>query len=182
MEGWTEEEIRNKELRAPCGIFCGACAIYIATRDDSEKFRAIISSIWKTKPDETKCFGCMQTDPPKKLFGFCKQCAIRNCVRSKGFYSCNQCEQWPCDIIEKGDFAKEVPSPIIKSVLRVMKRAIPLWRAKVADYGDEKGSEEWARAECERYHCPSCGKPLYRSAQHCRACRTPVAEELDGVI
>ena len=22
MEGWTDEEIRNKNLRAPCGIFC----------------------------------------------------------------------------------------------------------------------------------------------------------------
>jgi hypothetical protein len=32
MEGWTDEEIKNKNLRAPCGIFCGACPIYIATR------------------------------------------------------------------------------------------------------------------------------------------------------
>ena len=25
MEGWTEEEIRNKALMAPCGLYCGAC-------------------------------------------------------------------------------------------------------------------------------------------------------------
>jgi hypothetical protein len=85
-------------------------------------------------------------------------------------------------MIEKGDFAEAVPSSFRKSVLRVMKRSIPIWRAKVAEYGDENGSVEWAQAECERYHCPSCEKPLYRSAQHCRACRTPVADELDGVI
>ncbi len=182
MEGWTEQEIRNKELRAPCGIFCGACAIYIATRDESEKFRAIISSIWGTKPEETKCFGCMQPDPAKKLFGFCRNCAIRNCARSKGFYSCHQCEKWPCAEMLQGEYANAIPAPLRKSVSRVMGRAIPLWWAKVATHGDEKGSAEWARAECGRYHCPSCGKPLYRSAQHCRACKRPVAEELDGAI
>lgn len=182
MEGWTEEEINNKNLRAPCGIFCGACALYISTRDENEKFRAIISSIWGTQPEETKCFGCMQPDPPKKLFGFCQKCALRNCAKSKGLYSCHQCEQWPCYILEKGDFADAVPSLFKNSVLRVMKRAIPLWRDKVAKHGDENGSLEWARAEAQRYHCPSCGKPLYRSAQQCRACKKPVADELDGVI
>jgi hypothetical protein len=85
-------------------------------------------------------------------------------------------------MIEKGDFADAVPSMFKKSIFRVMKRAIPLWREKVAKHGDEKGSLEWARAEAERYHCPSCGKPLYRSAQNCRACKKSVADELDGAI
>jgi len=66
--------------------------------------------------------------------------------------------------------------------VRVMTRTIPIWRAKVAEYGDEKGCVEWARAECERYHCSSCGKPLFRGAQRCRACKRPVADELDGSL
>jgi hypothetical protein len=182
MDGWSEEEIQNKELRAPCGIFCGACAIYLTTRDSNEKFRKIISGVWKTKPEDTRCYGCMQPDPPKMHFVFCRNCAIRMCAKSKGFYSCHQCEKWPCDEMLRGEYVDAVPSLFKQSILRVMKRAIPAWRDKVASLGDEKGSLEWARAECERYHCPSCGKPLYRSAQHCRACRKPVAEELDGVI
>jgi hypothetical protein len=105
MEGWSEEEIRNKGLMAPCGSYCGACGVYIATRDGNEKFKAII--------------------------------------------------EWPCDMIENFPFATGV---------RVMKRTIPLWRASVAEHADDKGSVEWARAECERYHCPSCGKPLFRGA------------------
>jgi hypothetical protein len=36
MEGWTEEEIRNKDLMAPCGLHCGTCGVYIATRDGRE--------------------------------------------------------------------------------------------------------------------------------------------------
>jgi len=66
--------------------------------------------------------------------------------------------------------------------VRVVKRAIPVWRAKVAEHGDEKGSIEWARSECERYHCPSCEKPLFMGAQRCRACKRPVADELDGSL
>jgi hypothetical protein len=66
--------------------------------------------------------------------------------------------------------------------VRVMKRTIPIWRAKAAMYGDEEGSVDWARAECERYHCSSCGKPLFRGAQRCRACKKLVADELDGSL
>ena len=66
--------------------------------------------------------------------------------------------------------------------LRVMKRAIPLWSAKVAEFGDEKGSVEWARAELNRYHCPVCRKSLFRGAKRCRACKEEVAEVLDGTL
>jgi hypothetical protein len=182
MKGWGEEEIRNKELRAPCGIFCGACAIYLATRSGSEKLKSYIAGLWGVRPEDVNCHGCMQTDPPKALFGFCKSCAVRNCARSKGLYSCHQCEKWPCAEMERGEYINAVPVSVRQSISRVRNRAIPLWRKKVAASGDEKGSLDWARAEAERYHCPSCGEPLYRSAQQCRACKRPVAEELDGTI
>jgi len=66
--------------------------------------------------------------------------------------------------------------------VRVMKRAIPVWRAQAAELGDEQGSAEWARLECERCHCSACGQPLFRGAQRCRACKKPVADELDGTL
>jgi hypothetical protein len=172
MEGWSENEIAKKELMAPCGLYCGTCGVYISTRDDNEKFRARMGNLYGTKPEETHCLGCMQADPPKKLYKYCGYCPIRNCVKSKGYYSCHQCAQWPCDDINNFAFTTGV---------RVMKRTIPLWRSKVAEYGDEKGSVEWARLECERYHCSGCGKPLFRGAQRCRACNRSVADELDGV-
>jgi hypothetical protein len=72
---------------------------------------------------------------------------------------------------------EEFPLPVGR---RVMKRAIPAWREQVARHGDEKGSVEWARSECERYHCPGCGHPLFRGAIRCRGCGREVADELDG--
>jgi hypothetical protein len=173
MEGWTEEEIQDKNLMAPCGLYCGACGVYIATRDKNEKFKVVMGNLYGTKVEDTECHGCMQSEPTKKLYGYCTMCAIRNCVRAKGYYSCHQCGQWPCSIIENFGLV---------TGLRVMKRAIPLWRAKAAELGDEKGSVEWARAELARYHCPACGKPLFRGAKRCRACKEAVAEFLDGTL
>jgi len=173
LKGWKEEEIRNTDLMAPCGLYCGACGIYIATRNGNEKFRTVMANLYQTKPEETECFGCMQPDPPKKLYGYCQTCQIRDCVKSKGFYSCHQCREWPCALIQNFSLA---------TGLRVMKRTIPVWRAKVAEHGDEEGNVEWVRSELERYHCPSCGEPLFRGAQRCRACKSSVADELDGSL
>jgi hypothetical protein len=173
MEGWKEEEIRNKSLMAPCGLYCGACGVYIATRDGNEKFKATMANLYGTTPETTECLGCMQPDPPEKLYGYCQTCKIRDSVRTRGYYSCHQCQEWPCGLIENFGLA---------TGLRVMQRAIPIWRECVAAQGDEKGSVEWVRSELERYHCSSCGKPLFRGAQRCRSCKKPVADELDGAL
>ncbi|HVN72690.1 MAG TPA: DUF3795 domain-containing protein [Desulfomonilia bacterium] len=173
MKGWTEEEIRNRNLMAPCGLYCGACGVYIATRDNNEKFRTVMGNLYGTKPEETKCLGCMQPDPPEKLYGYCTMCTIRDCVRSKGFYSCHQCGDWPCSMISGFGF---------ETGKQVMLNTIPLWREKVAQSGDEEGSVEWARSVCERYHCPDCGSPLFRGAQKCRSCGRMVADDLDGSL
>jgi len=176
MKGWTEEEIRNKDLMAPCGLYCGTCGVYLATRDKNEKFRAIMANLYGTRPEDTACLGCMQEQEegrPKTMYVACSICEIRKCVKNKGFYSCHQCTDWPCEMIRKFGYA---------TGRRVMERVIPLWREKVAQHGDEKGSVEWARAQCERYHCPSCGEPLFRGAQRCRVCKEPVADVLDGSL
>lgn len=173
MEGWKEEEFRDKRLMAPCGLYCGTCGVYVATRDGNEKFKQVMGGLYGTPPEETLCRGCMQPDPPQQLYLYCKMCTIRECVKTKGYYSCHQCDGWPCDQIENFGLA---------TGRRVMQRTIPIWRQKVEELGDEEGSVEWARSECQRYHCPDCGKPLFRGAQRCRACKAPVAEKLDGSL
>jgi hypothetical protein len=171
MKGWTEQEFADKRLLAPCGLYCGVCGIYIAYRDGNAKFTEILAKLYGSKPEETICKGCAQDDPPECLYGYCRACKIRQCVRDKGYYSCHQCSDFPCLLIE------EFPFPVGQ---RVMKRAIPRWRELAAQHGDEKGSVEFARSECQRYHCPDCGNPLFRGAITCRNCKKDVATVLDG--
>jgi hypothetical protein len=87
-------------------------------------------------------------------------CPIKTCVREKGFESCHQCDGFPCETIEG------FPLPVGKKVIM---RAIPQWR--------EMGTEAWVAAEEARYHCPECGKPLFRGAKRCRECKAPVDQD-----
>jgi len=171
MRGWSEDEIADRRLMAPCGLYCGTCGVYIAHRDGNTKFRDVLAHLYGSRPEETACLGCMQPEPPECLYGFCQNCVIRDCVKERGFSSCYQCDDWPCDAV--GSF----PVPVGR---RVMRRAIPRWRALVAELGEPAGSEAWARSECERYHCPHCGYPLFRGATRCRSCRADIADALDG--
>lgn len=171
MKGWSEDEIRNKKLMAPCGLYCGVCGVYLAHRDGKTKFRDILARLYGSKPEETVCKGCMQDDPPECLYTFCQSCKLRDCVKDKGFYSCHQCDDFPCKLVD--DF----PVPVGR---RVMQKVIPRWRELVAELGQEEGGVAWAREQCQRYHCAGCGGPLFRGAQRCRTCGRDVAEELDG--
>ena len=95
MQGWTEEEFKNKDLMAPCGLYCGTCGVYIATRDGNQKFKTVMGNLYETKPEETECLGCMQPDGSKKLYAFCQSCKIRDCVKSKGYYACHHDRRFP---------------------------------------------------------------------------------------
>lgn len=171
MKGWEHKEFEDKRLMAPCGLYCGTCGVYISHRDGNTKFRDILAKLYGSKPEQTACKGCMQEDPPECLYVFCTSCKLRDCVKEKGFYSCHQCDEFPCEHV------KNFPVPVGR---RVMNRTIPKWRKLVAELGDEKGSVEWARSECERYHCPDCGEPLFRGAITCRSCKRNVSDTLDG--
>ena len=154
MKGWSEDEFADKRLMAPCGLYCGACGVYISHRDGNTKFRDVLARLYGSKPEETKCKGCMQEDPPDCLYGFCTMCKIRDCVRGKSFYSCHQCDEFPCQHI--GDF----PMTIGKKVIL---RAVPHWR--------EVGTEQWIRDEEARYVCPECGNKVFRGAVKCNQCK-----------
>ena len=173
MKGWTESEFAERSLMAPCGLYCGVCGVYLATRNGDAKFKALLGSLYGSAPEETECLGCMQPDPPQNLYGYCRVCPIRDCVRGRDLYSCHQCAEWPCALITGFPLA---------TGRRVMARTIPLWRDLVARHGVGAGDAAWARAECERYHCPDCGEALFRGAQRCRGCKAPVADTLDGSL
>jgi hypothetical protein len=143
----------NRELAAPCGLFCGVCAILIADRDDNAKFKEKLSALYGVPVESLHCKGCLSDD----VFEYCRVCPIKSCAAERGYEGCHQCDEFPCEHVEN------FPMPVGRKVIR---RSIPLWR--------ELGTEAWMEAERERYVCPSCGEPLFRGAKRCRACKEPV--------
>lgn len=149
----------NKDLLAPCGLYCGVCAIHIADRDNNLKFKERLVDVYKpfTKTiDDIKCSGCL-SENPENIFGYCQTCPIRDCVKSKGIDGCYQCNDFPCKFIER------FPIPVGKKVIL---RAIPSWK--------DLGTEKWVEEEEKRYHCPDCGNSLFRGAKRCNICGNSV--------
>lgn len=155
----------NHELIGPCGLYCGVCAIYIAGRDNNRKFKERLVTLYKggipgkgilpgsehLTVDDIKCRGC-QSD---EIFIYCRQCPIRDCVKAKGFEGCHQCDDFPCEYVEK------FPMTVGKKVIL---RAVPYWR--------EVGTEKFVADEASRYVCPVCGHRLFRGVTRCHGCKT----------
>jgi len=147
----------KKELLAPCGLYCGVCAIYIAHKDNNLKFKQILFPIYKAfakSVDDISCTGCLSDGV---VFPVCSKCPIKNCTREKGIEGCHQCDEFPCK------FITNFPIPVAK---KVISRSIPAWR--------ELGTEMWVEQEEKRYHCPECGNKLFRGAKRCNKCKATV--------
>ena len=146
----------NRELLAPCGLYCGVCGILMAHSDNNAKFKERLGSFYGVAEDDIVCEGCLSD----VRFKYCRQCAIRACTEGKNYEGCHQCGEWPCKLVE--DF----PVPVGKKVIM---RAIPTWR--------ELGTEKWVEEEEKRYHCPQCGEQLFRGTKRCRNCKEPVDQD-----
>ena len=99
----------NPDFCAPCGLYCGVCAIYMAHRDNNlnsrsgwwiftgEKSRGkgILPNCETLSMEDIKCRGCLSDEQ----FMHCRQCDIRECTKEKGYIGCHQCAEFPCRIL-----------------------------------------------------------------------------------
>jgi hypothetical protein len=110
----------NKNFLAPCGLCCGVCGIYYATRDNNLKFmekllgfyQSSMPGLEKLTVKDLQCEGCLS----EKTSFFCRACAIKDCTRKKGYADCHQCDEFPCGFIDN------FPIPVGK---KVALRSIP---------------------------------------------------------
>jgi len=125
----------QEELLAPCGLYCGVCAVMIAHRDDNWNLKERLAPLYGVLPEGIRCRGCLSGE----VFAYCSRCPIRSCTQQKGYDGCHQSVEFPCEHIH------HFPVPVGKKVIL---RAIPQRR--------EMGTEKWVSAEEKRYHCPGC--------------------------
>ncbi len=154
----------DSNLLAPCGLYCGVCAVFYATKDNNQKFRERLLGVFKGKlpnsenltAEDILCEGCLSEQP----FLYCEKCLIRECTTSRGYIGCHECDDFPCLYIEN------FPIPVGKKVIM---RTVPYWR--------QVGTEKFVQDEEARYQCPECGHKLFRGAKRCNRCKIEV--ELD---
>ena len=104
-----------EKIIATCGLNCAACDARIATIADDNELRAKTAEKWKIQhnatsitPEMINCTGCREAGVK---FGHCEECEIRNCVKSKGFQTCADCDQTEsCMIL--GNILKYVPEAL----------------------------------------------------------------------
>lgn len=154
----------NPDFISPCGLYCGVCAVYIATRDNNHKLKERLANLYKGKApgkgalsnsehlsaETVHCGGCLSND----LFMHCQQCEIRACATDKGSQGCHECNDFPCQHIDM------FPMTVGRKVIL---RAVP--------YRREFGTEKWVQAEEARYICPKCGNKVFRGVMKCNQCK-----------
>ena len=92
------------KIIAPCGIDCTQCDAYISTQTGNLELKQKLADNYvkqfnKQIPlEDLDCDGCPSEG---KHIGFCAQCSIRSCAFGKGYATCAECNDFPCD---KGSF------------------------------------------------------------------------------
>ena len=160
--------MEGEHLAAVCGLYCGACSLYRACRDDNqerlEEVRQLISSRAQVTPDDLQCDGCLAQG---HLAPFCQQCEIRQCPGDKpGINRCSDCPDFPCSLVT------EFNNDGVRHHAEVMEN---IRRQR------EIGVDEWLQEEYERWRCQFCGVSLEWYAKTCYRCGTPQPHRLPSL-
>jgi len=87
-----------------CGLDCGKCGAYLATKEDSDEKRAEVAKMWskmfnaEIKSEQINCYGCHSVEGPR--FNHCEVCEIRKCGLEKEVDNCALCSEYSCDKLE----------------------------------------------------------------------------------
>jgi hypothetical protein len=150
--------LANRNLVGRCGLYCGACAIYRAYKDNGEYLERLAKH-FKCPPEKVRCEGCTALTP--ECWGY--DCKIVQCLRNKGLQFCYQCNEYKNKTCEK--FEKLAMPYLEEDGVNLKANLERIRKGEV---------EEWLRESEEKYRCPVCGKPLstgamQRKCYHCGA-------------
>ncbi|MEN8905384.1 MAG: DUF3795 domain-containing protein [Clostridiales bacterium] len=125
---------KNFDKIAVCGLNCESCICYISTHENRNRLENLAKS-FNRSINELECSGCRTNN----VSFYCETCKMKECAYSKGIYFCNECDNYPCNIIK--DFMKEAPhrTEIFKSLEYLKKYGIDKWKEKMkVDYSCNK--------------------------------------------
>ena len=157
----------NEKLVAPCGLYCGACPMYLATQEnDAQRLASRFGAGSKqpAKPpslENMKCDGCLGGGPTP---AHVPKCAIKLCAAEKTKIGvCSECAEFPCGrISDFNNDGMQHHSEVLAN-LRQMKAM---------------GLKDWARYEEDRWKCTKCGAKFSWYEAECIKCKNPRSDKL----
>jgi len=148
-----ESHMAETQLVGRCGLYCGACTIYRAYKDNGE-FQTRVAAFFKCPPEKIRCEGCRALTP--ECWG--NDCKIVQCTTAKGFSYCYECPQFDDKSCEKYD---ELASRYLEDKIDT--------RANLARIKSGQ-LEAWLNESTGRFKCPFCGKALPEGRENCYHC------------
>ncbi len=145
----------STDLVGRCGIYCGACPVYLGARGNEEAARHAKLN-WKVPEDEIRCNGCSGLTP--ECYG--NHCGYRECM--EGYDYCSQCPEYQADACEKLSHFEAWFNSLGESLKE------NLGRIEAGETG------EWLGEQAERWSCPGCGSPVFWEQTRCPECGKPL--------
>lgn len=152
--------VTEKNLAAVCGLFCGACGLYIGATEDPARLKDIAARRGRTE-EELICYGCRSD----RRSYYCKSCEIIACAQQKGCEFCGDCPDYPCEKLKA--FKEEMP------------HRAELWQS--LERIKQVGWEKWQQEMAKRYTCHNCFTINSSYDVNCRKCgATPSCDYVEA--
>lgn len=140
----------DKKTAGVCGLYCEACTLFIATKEDPERLGDIAKRYLLTVEAIT-CYGCRSA----KRGPYCEKCKMFACAAQRGIDFCVECTEYPCDDLKQ--FQSEGRP-----------HRLELWDD--LEQIRTIGYKEWLKETRENYTCPRCESINSAYDLKCRKC------------
>jgi hypothetical protein len=143
----------DESLVGKCGLYCGACSIFRAERDNQE-WRERIAAKNNCSLEQVRCNGCGSLG--SDCWG--NECKIVLCTRDKGINFCFECQEYENDICNK----------LNNLANNYLENGVNL-RDNLKNIQDGR-AEEWLEESRKKFTCKSCGNPIAVWNTNCHHC------------
>jgi len=142
-----------RSLIGKCGLYCGACVIYRAERDNQE-WRSRIADSYNCRTDQVRCNGC--GDLTSECWG--NGCRIVLCTQARGVNYCFECQEYNKDTCDKFN---DLYNDYLQTGVDLKENLSQIKEGRI---------EEWLNDSKKKFTCKACGNPLAVWTDNCHHC------------
>ncbi len=139
----------DKKLAAVSGLYCEACTLFIATKEDPARLKGLAER-FQISEEAMRCRGCRSD----RRGPYCEICKMFACAAERGIDFCVQCTEYPCNDLKR--FQSERP------------HRIELWDD--LERIGEIGYKNWLQEINANYTWPQCRSINSAYDLRCRKC------------